>query len=104
LTEFASDRPGLTRVGARPPILPSATAPCQASCQASDSWPAPTNDRAIVGAMAALTGFVVTVTVLVVQMATGTLSARYMRLWYRDRLLKLLLALLVAGRTTSRWP
>ena len=66
MTEFASDRPSLTRVGARPPILPSATAPCQASrqasCQASDSWPAPTNDRAIVGAMAALTGFVVTVT------------------------------------------
>ena len=39
----------------------------------------------IVGAMAALTGFVVTVTTLVVQMATGTFSARYMRLWYRDR-------------------
>jgi len=50
---------------------------------------------AIVGAMAALTGFVVTVTVLVVQMATGTFSARYMRLWYRDRMLKILLALLV---------
>jgi len=50
---------------------------------------------AIVGAMAALTGFVVTVTVLVVQMATSTFSARYMRLWYRDRLLKVLLALLV---------
>jgi uncharacterized membrane protein len=50
---------------------------------------------AIVGAMAALTGFVVTVTVLVVQMATGTFSARYMRLWYRDRVLKVLLALLV---------
>jgi uncharacterized membrane protein len=50
---------------------------------------------AIVGAMAALTGFVVTVTVLVVQMATGTFSARYMRLWYRDRVLKILLALLV---------
>ena len=49
----------------------------------------------IVGAMAALTGFVVTVTVLVVQMATGSFSARYMRLWYRDRLLKALLALLV---------
>ena len=32
---------------------------------------------AIVGAMAALTGFVVTVTVLVVQMATSTFSARY---------------------------
>jgi uncharacterized membrane protein len=50
---------------------------------------------AIVGAMAALTGFVVTVTVLAVQMATGTFSARYMRLWYRDRVLKLLLAMLV---------
>jgi len=50
---------------------------------------------AIVGAMAALTGFVVTVTVLVVQMATGTFSARYMRLWYRDGVLKVLLALLV---------
>ena len=50
---------------------------------------------AIVGAMAALTGFVVTVTVLVVQMATGTFSARYLRLWYRDGVLKLLLALLV---------
>ncbi len=50
---------------------------------------------AIVGAMAALTGFVVTVTTLVVQMATGSFSARYMRLWYRDRILKVLLALLV---------
>src|SRR5262249_11856523 len=50
---------------------------------------------AIVGAMAALTGFVVTVTVLVVQMAPSTFSARYMRLWYRDRMLKMLLALLV---------
>jgi uncharacterized membrane protein len=50
---------------------------------------------AIVGATAALTGFVVTVTTLVVQMATGTFSARYMRLWYRDRMLKILLALLV---------
>ncbi len=47
------------------------------------------------GAMAALTGFVVTVTTLVVQMATGTFSARYMRLWYRDRMLKVLLAMLV---------
>jgi len=50
---------------------------------------------AIVGAAAALTGFVVTVTVLVVQMATGTFSARYMRLWYRDPMLKWLLALLI---------
>ncbi|MGZ6693321.1 MAG: DUF2254 domain-containing protein [Solirubrobacteraceae bacterium] len=51
---------------------------------------------AIVGAMAALTGFVVTVTVLVVQMVTGTFSARCMRLWYRDRVLKGVLALLIA--------
>jgi len=43
---------------------------------------------AVAGAVAALTGFVVTVTVLVVQMATGTFSARYMRLWYRDPVLK----------------
>ena len=50
---------------------------------------------AIVGSIAALTGFVVTVTVLVVQMATGTFSARYMRLWYRDPMLKWLLAALV---------
>jgi uncharacterized membrane protein len=50
---------------------------------------------AIVGSMAALTGFVVTVTVLVVQMATGTFSARYMRVWYRDRMLKATLGLLI---------
>ena len=50
---------------------------------------------AIVGAMAALTGFVVTVTVLVVQMAIGTFSARFMRLWYRDPMLKAVLAVLV---------
>ncbi|MFI0084777.1 DUF2254 family protein [Streptomyces bobili] len=43
---------------------------------------------AIVGAMVALLGFVVTIGVLVVQQATGTLSPRYMRLWYRDRLQK----------------
>jgi uncharacterized membrane protein len=55
----------------------------------------------IVGATAALTGFVVTVTVLVVQMATGTFSARYMRLWYRDRMLKALLAMLVGTLTLS---
>ncbi|MFL5828624.1 MAG: DUF2254 domain-containing protein [Solirubrobacteraceae bacterium] len=55
----------------------------------------------IVGATAALTGFVVTVTTLVVQMATGTFSARYMRLWYRDRMLKVLLALLVGTLSFS---
>ena len=50
---------------------------------------------AIVGAEAALTGFVVTVTVLVVQMASGTFSPRSMRLWYRDPVLKGSLALLI---------
>ena len=55
----------------------------------------------IVGATAALTGFVVTVSVLVVQMATSSFSARYMRLWYRDRVLQVLLALLVGTFTFS---
>ncbi len=49
---------------------------------------------AIIGAMAALTGLVVTVTELVVQMATGMFSARYMRLRYRDGVLEGVLALL----------
>ena len=56
---------------------------------------------AIVGAAAALTGFVVTVTVLVVQMAIGTFSARMMRLWFRDRMLKVTLAILVGTLTFS---
>jgi uncharacterized membrane protein len=50
---------------------------------------------AVVGASVSLTGFVVTVSVLVVQLATGTFSARTMRVWYRDRLLKAVLAVLV---------
>jgi uncharacterized membrane protein len=49
----------------------------------------------VVGATVGLTGFVVTVSVLVVQMATGTFSARYMRLWYRDPILKAVLAVLI---------
>jgi uncharacterized membrane protein len=56
---------------------------------------------AIVGSTAALTGFVVTVSVLVVQMATSTFSARYMRLWYRDRMLHVLLAMLALTFTFS---
>ena len=56
---------------------------------------------AIVGAMAALTGFVITVTVLVVQMAIGTFSARSMRLWYRDGVLKATLAVLIGTLTFS---
>jgi uncharacterized membrane protein len=47
---------------------------------------------AIIAATVALLGFVVTMGVLVVQMATGTLSPRFMRMWYRDRLQKLVLA------------
>jgi hypothetical protein len=56
---------------------------------------------AIVASTAALTGFIVTVSVLVVQMATGTFSARYMRLWYRDRMLKALLAVTIGTLTFS---
>ena len=55
----------------------------------------------IVGAAVGLTGFVVTVTVLAIQMATGTFSARYMRIWYRDRLLKAVLAVLAGALTFS---
>ncbi len=55
----------------------------------------------VIGATAALTGFVVTVTVLVVQMATGTFSARVLRLWYRDHMLKATLAVLVGTLTFS---
>ncbi len=47
---------------------------------------------AIIGAMIGLVGFVVTVTVLLVQTSTGQFSARYMRLLYRDQLLKAVLA------------
>ena len=55
----------------------------------------------VVGASVGLTGFVVTVGVLIVQMATGTFSARYMRIFYRDRLLKAVLAMLVGTLTFS---
>src|SRR3954452_15594839 len=47
---------------------------------------------AVAAAMVGLVGLVVTIGVLVVQMATGTLSPRFMRLWYRDRLQKVVLA------------
>ncbi|WP_210414585.1 DUF2254 domain-containing protein [Microlunatus elymi] len=56
---------------------------------------------AIAGAMVGLLGLVVTITVLVVQMATGTLSARFMRLWYRDRVQKITLAAFTATFTFS---
>jgi uncharacterized membrane protein len=50
---------------------------------------------ATIAAAVSLTGFVVTVTVLGVQQATGIFSPRYMRVWYRDARLKLVLAELV---------
>ncbi|TCO23526.1 putative membrane protein [Kribbella steppae] len=56
---------------------------------------------AAAAAMVGLIGFVVTIGVLVVQMATGTLSPRFMRLWYRDRLQKLVLAAFTATFTFS---
>jgi len=57
----------------------------------------------LAGAMVGLLGFVVTIGVLVVQQATGTLSPRFMRLWYRDRLQKFVLATFVGTLTFSLW-
>jgi uncharacterized membrane protein len=56
---------------------------------------------AVSGAMVGLLGFVVTIGVLVVQMATGSLSPRFMRIWYRDRLQKIVLGGFVATFTFS---
>ena len=52
---------------------------------------------AVVAASVGLVGFVVTVSVLIVQMATGTFSARYMRIFYRDRAFKAVLAVLIGS-------
>jgi uncharacterized membrane protein len=52
----------------------------------------------IVGAMATLTGLLITITVLVVTIFSGY-SARYMRLWYRDGVLKATLIVLVGTLT-----
>jgi uncharacterized membrane protein len=57
----------------------------------------------LVGAMVSLIGFVFTISVLVVQTATGTLSPRYMRLWYRNKLQKFVLATFVGTLTFSFW-
>lgn len=56
---------------------------------------------AIVGAMISLIGFVVTISVLVIQMATGNLSPRVMRLFYRSGLQKVVLALFLGTLTLS---
>src|SRR4249919_626236 len=55
----------------------------------------------VVAASVGLIGFVVTVSVLIVQMATGTFSARYMRIFYRDWAFKAVLAVLIATFTLS---
>jgi uncharacterized membrane protein len=55
---------------------------------------------AVVAASVGLVGFVVTVSVLIVQMATGTFSARYMRIFYRDWAFKAVLAVLSAPSPT----
>ena len=51
--------------------------------------------------MVGLTGFVVAFGVLIVQMATQTLSPRFMRLWYRDGLQKAVLGTFVGTLTFS---
>src|SRR3954470_9415030 len=53
----------------------------------------------IVGAIVGLTGFVVALGVLIVQMATQTLSPLFMRLWYRDNLQKAVLGMFVGTLT-----
>lgn len=55
----------------------------------------------VVAATVGLTGFVVTVSVLAIQMSIGSFSPRYMRPWYRDRVLKGVLAMLVGTFTFS---
>jgi len=56
---------------------------------------------AVVAASVGLVGFVVTVSVLIVQMSTNTFSARYMRIFYRDRAFKAVLAVLICTFTFS---
>jgi uncharacterized membrane protein len=79
------------------PLLALLTRQADASLTVPKAWQyapstASTVLTTIVGATVGLAGFVVTVTVLAIQMATGTFSARYMRIWYRDPLLKATLA------------
>ena len=85
-------------------LVRAADARLESAVQLPQSWQysastASTLLAAIAGAMVALTGFVLTVSVLVVQMATDTFSARYMRLFYRDTLQKAVLGVLVGTMT-----
>jgi uncharacterized membrane protein len=78
-------------------LLAQISATLDRSVQLPEQWQY-TQDTAttllttIVGAMVGLLGLVVTIGVLVVQQATASLSPRFMRLWYRQRLQKAVLA------------
>src|SRR4029453_12035230 len=90
------------------PVLGQLTLWLDRSVQLSEAWSysaatATAVLSVLVGSMVALLGFVVTIGVLVVQMATGTLSPRYMRLWYRDLLQKVVLATFVGTLPFSFW-
>ncbi len=86
------------------PVLAELTAVIEARLDMPAGWTysestASSVLSAIVSAMVGLTGFVVAFGVLVVQMATQTLSPRFMRLWYRDGLQKAVLGTFVGTLT-----
>ena len=86
------------------PLLATVTIAIDARVQLPSGWryseaTASSMLSAIVSAMVGLTGFVVAFGVLIVQMATQTLSPRFMRLWYRDHLQKAVLGMFVGTLT-----
>ena len=86
------------------PVLAQLTVAIEAQVDLPSAWTysestASSLLSAIVGAMVGLTGFVVAFGVLVVQMATQTLSPRFLRLWYRDNLQKAVLGIFVGTLT-----
>src|SRR3954466_12751073 len=86
------------------PVLAELTIALDSTVDVPSGWTysestASTVLSAIVGAMVGLTGFVVAFGVLIVQMATETLSPRFMRLWYRDNLQKAVLGMFVGTLT-----
>ncbi|GAB3787580.1 DUF2254 domain-containing protein [Nocardioides ungokensis] len=88
------------------PLVALLTRQADRNLDVPKSWQyAPSTATAVlsttVGAAVGLAGFVVTVTVLAIQMATGTFSARYMRILYRDHLLNATLAVLAGTLTLS---
>ena len=77
------------RYGLRPPERAGSTHPGRRRRCSRRSSPHPRRSP----------GFVVTVSVLVVQIAIDSLSSRYMRLWFRDPMLKAALAVLLGTLT-----